>query len=136
MSQSGDSHDPYIPTPEEVLARRATAAKTPAGNVIARIVRWLRPGVGETKKVMAPARSNPGAATKGTQSPDPVEARERSVTLPAAMVPEQDKRLFVDERRSLSGPAEVHNAVPRRSVKISAEASRRRGEAIRRPKSL
>lgn len=124
-----EQDNPYVPTPDEVAARHRAKMEPAPSNFVARVIQMMSTEIGRVKHVLAPGTAIPRPA----QPSPPMhqhKPNEPSVQGGSPLVAEQEGLGFTAEQQSLP---QAESPKVRRSIKISPDVVRRRGEDVERP---
>ena|SRR5207247_764571 len=124
-----EQDDPYVPTPEEFAARERTKKERAPSNFVVRVIQMMSTEIGRVKQVLAP----------GTAVPRPVQPSPPT-QYPTKEPPDQGANPLVAEQGGLGFTAQqqslpkAESPKVKRSIKISPDVIRRRGEGVEGPK--
>jgi hypothetical protein len=124
-----EQDDPYVPTSEEFAARERAKKERPPSNFVARVIQMMNTEIGRVRQVLAP-----GTAIPRPVQPSPTHelpTNEPSAQGASPLVAEQEGLGYTAQQQSL--PQRVSPKV-KRSINISPDVIRRRGEDVERPK--
>src|SRR5260370_19958690 len=129
MADDGQD-DPYVPTPDEVAAVRRAKDEQAATGIVAKVIRIMSAEIGRVKRVLAPGTAVP-MPTKSIDSARKDATNQGSAPVTNPLVAEQEGLGFTAQQQSLTQgePPKV-----KRSINISHDVVRRRGQDVERPK--
>ena len=124
-----EQDDPYVPTPDEFAARERAKKERAPSKFVARVFQMMSTEIGRVKQVLAPGTPIPKPVQPSPPTPSPTI--EQSAQSASPLVTEQEG---VGVNAQQQSPPQAESPKVKRSIKISPDVIRRRGEDVERPK--
>ena len=125
-----DIDDPYIPTPEEFAEQQRAKKEQASSNIVVKVFRMMNAEIGRVKQVFSPGSSGP-AIQKPSESAPTGPRQAPSFHNPDPLIAEQKGLGFTPEQQAIP---DAESPKVKRSINISPDVVRRRGDDIARPK--